>query len=526
MPLCGGMFGLVLLLLPVRSISTLETTTDSETAALAVDEQCGESEEACALSALQLHSQKVAGETLADRSDGSCNDYGCAGYNPSQSCQCNAKCAEHGNCCSDFTATCNAPAAGQPAAGGSSCHAFGCGKYVPSQKCQCNSKCAEHGNCCDDYSATCTAPAAGQPAAGGSSCHAFGCGKYVKSAPCQCNEGCQKHHNCCSDYQPVCTARPEHIYGHPSASKSYPAYPGFTLTLVEEFDAPLDLNSDPIWTWSDGGLIEGQIRYVKENIKFGNGMMKIQVNDKPTNNIEECSHAESAKIPKKKLTGGEVRTKQNMFRYGRYEAAIKAPSPNKGNTKVNGNYIATMFVFRDGKYKHWREIDVEITGDKVDSVHTNVLSADDTPNWNADMGEEGDDHVFTNLREGFHSYAIEWLPNSITWFFDGRVIRHKTGGKIPIPSMSTKIMMSTWVFDDRALFGGKHIENDQWPLETEYDWIRFYKWDGDHQYPCSGLGTQCLTSDDKYLSGNNPCDGVKQEGTVNGTASCIGHCRF
>lgn len=25
----------------------------------------------------------------------------------------------------------------------------------------------------------------------------------------------------------------------------------------QEFDEPLDLDSDPVWTWSDGGLTEG-----------------------------------------------------------------------------------------------------------------------------------------------------------------------------------------------------------------------------------------------------------------------------
>ena len=34
----------------------------------------------------------------------------------------------------------------------------------------------------------------------------------------------------------------------------------------EEFNSPIDLDSDPIWTWSDGGLYEGAVRFVKEQI--------------------------------------------------------------------------------------------------------------------------------------------------------------------------------------------------------------------------------------------------------------------
>merc|ERR1719499_1321771 len=66
-------------------------------------------------------------------------------------------------------------------------------------------------------------------------------------------------------------------YGHPEPGKSYPQYEGFTLWIVEEFDAPLDLDTDPIWTYSDGGLTEGQVRFVKEGILFRDGKMMVEV---------------------------------------------------------------------------------------------------------------------------------------------------------------------------------------------------------------------------------------------------------
>jgi hypothetical protein len=37
---------------------------------------------------------------------GSCAAYGCRGYRPSHSCQCNANCAQFGNCCSDYGDRC------------------------------------------------------------------------------------------------------------------------------------------------------------------------------------------------------------------------------------------------------------------------------------------------------------------------------------------------------------------------------------------------------------------------------------
>ena len=94
-----------------------------------------------------------------------------------------------------------------------SCQQYGCpSTYIRSQACQCNSRCKDYGNCCSDI-ASCSAGA--PPAEGGS---------------------------------PAARAPMEGVSGHPDPSKSYPSYPGFTLALVEEFESPLDLDNDPIWT--------------------------------------------------------------------------------------------------------------------------------------------------------------------------------------------------------------------------------------------------------------------------------------
>ena len=171
------------------------------------------------------------------------------------------------------------------------------------------------------------------------------------------------------------------VSGHPDPSKTYPSYPGFTLALVEEFDSPLDLDSDPIWTWSDGGLFEGDVRFVKQQIRFEDGKMKISATKNPGYSTQACSHAEVGTVDHKPLVSGEFRSRRNIFRYGRYEVRMKAPDVQRGNPDVDGNFVATMFIFRDAKFRHWREIDIEVTGDSPNSVTTNVLRADNTEFW-------------------------------------------------------------------------------------------------------------------------------------------------
>ncbi len=71
-------------------------------------------------------------------------------------------------------------------------------------------------------------------------------------------------------------ACPAGVKGHCNADTGLPTkYAGYTLALAEEFDTPLDLDSDPIWTWSDGGRPEGQTRFAKSQITFAGGQMII-----------------------------------------------------------------------------------------------------------------------------------------------------------------------------------------------------------------------------------------------------------
>lgn len=311
-------------------------------------------------------------------------------------------------------------------------------------------------------------------------------------------------------------------FGHPNSSFAYPQHKGFTLWLVEEFNKPMDLDTDPIWTWSDGGLVEGQVRFVKENLVFKDGMMQIVVSRYHSGvKMQPCSHAEVGHIDRKPLLSGEMRTKSNLFRYGRYEVRMKTPEIQPGNPNINGNYISTMFVFRDGKFKHWREIDFEVMGDDPHHVATNYLNGENVASWMPHIEKPGQSYINGNTRSEFHTYAFEWLPDKISWFVDGHMIREARSESLPIPEMSTKIMMNLWIFGAGAT-GGAEIWNNQYPFQAEYDWVRFYKWNGDTVYPPACMSDTCLPAEDLYLSSNNPCDDIPFDSVVEGRTTCHG----
>jgi len=315
-------------------------------------------------------------------------------------------------------------------------------------------------------------------------------------------------------------------FGHPS-SKHYPRYPGFTLWLVEDFDRPLDLDNDPIWTWSDGGLKEGQVRFTKEQIRFRGGKMQIRV-QKNTGWQEPCSHAQAEKVPRKPLVSGELRTRYNMFRYGRYEVRMRAPQVQFLKPQIDGNFVASMFVFRAASFHHWREVDVEVTGRRPGAISTNVLNADHTSRWHRWIEQTDYPKTYPgiNVRSEYHTYAFEWLPGVVRWYIDGRKVREKRNDKLKVPDMSAKVMLNLWIYrKTKYPFGGFKLKNDRFPMQSEYDWFRFYKWDGDKQYPPADMSSKSLSREDMYLTSNNPCDGIPQIGQVEKHGQHSGACR-
>jgi len=305
----------------------------------------------------------------------------------------------------------------------------------------------------------------------------------------------------------------EGVLGHPDPTKTYPVYDGFTLKLVEEFDVALDLDTDPIWTWSDGGMPEGAVRFKKENITFEGGVMKLTAKEEYT--PASFSYAENSdhygNVLDRDLSSGEFRTIYNNFRYGRYEARFKAPQPNPDPT-LNGNLIATMFTFRTPKFQDWREIDIEVLGGDPLGSTTNVIFANNAEAW-CECNQEFVTFPNNQLPPGFNSrefneYAFEWTPTQIRWYINGVQIRAKDPSNIGIPDLPSKIMMNLWIFPSAA-FGGDP-NNNVYPFASEYDWFRFYKWNEETQYPCEPTPT-CLSPDDLDQAKNNPNDPLPAE---------------
>jgi beta-glucanase (GH16 family) len=315
----------------------------------------------------------------------------------------------------------------------------------------------------------------------------------------------------------ACGACPTGVIGHCDPSATYPTYPGFTLALAEDFCGALDLDHDPVWTWSDGAPADGDTWFDKSQITFSNGKMLITA-IKQTIPAGYTSYAESdynsatGKPTGRHFLSGELRTKYNNYRYGRYEVSFKAPvavptSPNLGG------YLATMFTFRTPKWLTWNEVDLElepinssmpalhkIAGNVVDLVNPGA----GVPGYPDGASFLADPMVPTYVQTDFHTYAFEWTAAGVNWFLDGKMIHNYAGGTgnggpMPkLPSLSAKIMMNMWVFFGTAF--GDPTPN-VYPLVAQYDSFHFYQAAGE-TYPCSPTPS-CLSAGDTKFSQNN-----------------------
>lgn len=191
--------------------------------------------------------------------------------------------------------------------------------------------------------------------------------------------------------------------------------------------------------WSNGGMFNCTWR--ASNVSFSNGSLNLTI-DRDSNGG---------------YSGAEYRTVQT-FGYGMYDVSMKAIK--------NDGVVTSFFTYTgpsDGTV--WDEIDIEFLGKDTTKVQFNYFT----------NGVGGHEYLYNlgfDASEGFHQYGFLWLPDSITWYVDGKAVYTATEN---IPSTPGKIMMNTW----------PGIGVDDWlkpyngatPLTGQYDWASFTRVD-------------------------------------------------
>lgn len=196
---------------------------------------------------------------------------------------------------------------------------------------------------------------------------------------------------------------------------------GWNLTWHDEFEGE---KIDPAnWTYDlgAGGWGNGEAQFYTsrpENARLENGMLVIEALQEKY----QDSYYTSARLKTQGL---------QEFQYGRIEARLKVPTGK-------GLWPAFWMLGNDFNGSNWPdcgEIDImEYIGKEPDLI----MGTAHGPGYSGVLGISKWNRQSYNIADDFHTYAIEWSPDQIDWFYDGAkyhtVTRNDVGDR-------------KWVFD-------------------------------------------------------------------------------
>jgi beta-glucanase (GH16 family) len=255
------------------------------------------------------------------------------------------------------------------------------------------------------------------------------------------------------------------------------------LVFSDEFNGR-ELNRQKWQTrfpWGRDRSSVGELQYyARDAFREANGELRIVAEENP----ESDSHP---------YNSGLISSHSSFTTtYGRFEIRCKVPAGK-------GLWPAFWLLPVDTSWPP--EIDVfELLGHETNTVHMNV-------HWSVDGAHRQDKGEFTgpDFSKRYHTFAVEWEPDKLTWFVDD-VIRHQVTGHSPQVPM--------YVLANLAVGGdwpGAPNADTGFPATFKIDYIRVYE-------AGAALRSSSVVDDngkkpkmDKKGKGNNDRDGAKSK---------------
>ena len=197
----------------------------------------------------------------------------------------------------------------------------------------------------------------------------------------------------------------------------------------------------------------------KKNARVENGMLVLEAHKEM---MQDAQYTSTRLVTRNK----------GDWKYGRIEIRAKLPIGK-------GIWPAIWMLPTDNQYGIWPrsgEIDImEFVGFNPDSVFGTIH----TEAYNGMRGTQKVKGIsLKNLSTAFHTYAIEWSEQAITFFVDDQPINHFTNDH--------QNQFATWPFDQRfhlilniavgGNWGGKYgIDDSIFPQQLLIDYVRVYQ---------------------------------------------------
>ncbi|MEP4079559.1 glycoside hydrolase family 16 protein [Haloferula sp.] len=248
------------------------------------------------------------------------------------------------------------------------------------------------------------------------------------------------------------------------------------IDIIHDIDPDSDPKTQPFEStpvegyrlvWSDefnGTEIIGNKWYYRTDAKLWSAQL-------PANNTVSDGYYRIAgkkqKSQGKDYTGGGMITKK-MFLYGYYETRMKVPS--------GAGWHTSFWMMRDNELRDIPldgthiELDV-IENDSSDPYHYQT----DAHRWRPGTHQKIGTRQITTKKplDQFHVYGLEFTPQKLTYFFDGKIVSETDATVFPHNSVNI------WLTCLAAKLGKKTTKVDEaaLPVEAAYDYVRFFQRD-------------------------------------------------
>ena len=213
------------------------------------------------------------------------------------------------------------------------------------------------------------------------------------------------------------------------------------------------------------GLTLGSTSCSKDDDDDNNNQNNNNVVVNPT---DEDDIKETAKY---NFFGAELYSNET-FTYGKFEAKMKmAYAPG---------CISSMFLYYNDSYKGngevWNEIDIEVIGKEPNGFQSNII----TGKLEKKVTSEKIHKIDSPVADNFHIYTVEWTPDYVAWFLDGKEIRRSDA------SNDTKKQVAALVNPQSLRFNIWSSASTEWvgtlyqkniPITQEIDYIKVYDYD-------------------------------------------------
>ena len=241
------------------------------------------------------------------------------------------------------------------------------------------------------------------------------------------------------------------VEDHPATQPIAPTLPGkWTLKFDDEFDGP---SLPPIWTphqyWADGVTRgEGDEQSDPANVSLSAGMLRLTARRDGTFNTPYTGALVQA---------GGIRGKSGRtfsFLHGYAEARIRVPV---------GRGLWPAFWLMPASY-HDADGEIDILDDGTGNPL--ILHAGAHRNGREDQHQHA-----SLLAPGFHTFAVDWEPDHIAWYVDGK--QWATTNDITL--ICPEPMYPIFDLAVGGKWGGPPDAGTHFPAVMEIDWVRIWQ---------------------------------------------------